>query len=187
MAASNKGFKRNVRGVRVPGIFSNTLIITDAQFRALPSSTTGLQIVPGPGLGKYLVPVMCVVENDWSTFYGNIDDPGSNANSTRIMIGWNTSPLTTAFRFVPIGPLAFGSTKKTSFSLPFDGSPLVDTAVDKAAYSVDFPFDGTVDRAENRAWSVLAANASGDFTLGDPTNTLTVTVWYLIRTFGYPL
>lgn len=186
MAVSNAGYDRNIRGVRTLGLLSRTLVITDAQFKALPF-TPGLSIVPPPGVGKYLVPVTCVVEKNWPDDYGNITDDGLSASDSRVMVGWTTDPLTTAFRFIPIRVLELGTTKRVAFSLPFDGSPFVDTLVDKAAYAVDFPFDGSVDRLENRGWNVFAANAGGDFSLGGPDNTLTVTAWYLIRTFGYPL
>lgn len=186
MAFSNVGYKRNVRGVRTLGLLSRTVVLTDTQFKTLPF-TAGIPVVPAPGVGKYLVPITCVVEKNWPAEYGNITDDGLGANDSRIMVGWTTDPLTTAFRYIPIRVLELGTTTRVAFSIPFDGSPFVDDAVDKAAYALDFAFDGSVDRLENRGWNVFGVNAGGDFSLGGPDNTLTVTVWYLVRTFGYPL
>lgn len=48
-----------------------SVVLTDAQVKALP--TTPVEVVSTPGAGKFLVPVSAVVYFHWTTNYGNIN------------------------------------------------------------------------------------------------------------------
>ena len=48
-----------------------SVILTDAQIKALP--TTAVTIVPAPGIGKLIIPQVAIARMNWTADYDNID------------------------------------------------------------------------------------------------------------------
>jgi len=138
--------------------------LTNAQIKALP--TTGVEILPAQA-GKVLVPVFGVLHLHWVADYGNIDA----ASQIRLYIGGSPSlaSLDDSVNGAVTGLLAGGGPDTYGFNLPF-GNASSQVFGWSGAYTSD---------VVNRPVSISASN-SGNFTGGDPLNTLTVSIAYLV-------
>lgn len=162
-------------------MLTTSLTLTHAQILTLP--TTPIQIVPGPGTGRYLVPVSCTVESNFPNGFYTVSDSSLTQGASDIVVTWGANYVN-AFRAVPMEALG-GShgTKRVAFCAPFTGLSVPAAVTDLIwASAFGYPFNGT-DKVENNAWYVSADN-TGNFTGGAAGNTLTVTVWYQIRAYG---
>jgi hypothetical protein len=145
--------------------------LTNAQVLALP--TTPVQLVAAPGAGKVLIPFLAVFYLDWTADYTNID-----AHAV-LKVGYSpTGSLTFLVAFVEIansgvsGVLAEGASNY---------AVLGPTAIANGASSFVVAVSGSNDEPgqTNVALLLAATNAlAGNFTGGDPANTLQVSVYY---------
>lgn len=161
-------------------IAAATLTISDTQMKALPS--TPLVIVAGPGLGKYLVPVMAMAETAFSAgAYTNVTDSSLNQGASDVVVTYGPNFIN-AFRAWPMGALNGGNPVKVGFSAPTMGvsAPVVVTDQLWAPF-FGFSFNG-MDRLENDPLYVAADN-TGNFTGGGVGNQLVVTVYYITRSY----
>lgn len=164
------------------GLSSSSVLITNAQILTLP--TTPVQVVAAPGAGKYLVPIMGVIEKDWVLgigSYGNITDSSLNQGSTDFVITYGDNDFN-AFRPLPIPTLAFGGLRMVINCAPvqFISDPVV---VTDQLFAQGYDFGGGTP-IENKAFKLASDNAGGNFTGGDAGNKFVVTVYYQTRTFG---
>lgn len=156
-----------------------TVVLTNAQILALP--TTSVEIVPDPGPASYLVPVQCQMEQDFTGgFYGNITDNTLAQGASDVVVTWGNNVIN-AFRPVPLNFLGgFFGHKGVLFCSPQENVSVPIAVTDGLwAKRFDFPFS-----ANNLM--IAADNGAGNFTGGAAGNTLAVTVWYVQRTFGSP-
>jgi len=143
--------------------YKRTVVLTDAQIKALP--TTSVQIVPQPGVGKLILPIMSYMILDAiAGAYTNI-----HANGT-------TNP-----KFIDGGALHSGAFENHSSNFLGDNDPnrpkvtLMPYAPSEADTSYEYAY------SENKEIGVKADNlASGNFTGGNAANTLAVTVIYAV-------
>jgi len=135
-----------------------TVVLTDAQIKALP--TTPVELVAAPGPGKVLIQVGAIaildsVANAYTNLAGRIQV--GNDNGGAFTAGWNVS-----------GFLNDGVQMRSS-SGPFgaftDGSSL---------------YQPYLSEVEDTNLALHAVAASGAFTGGNAANTLRLTVWYAI-------
>lgn len=165
-------------------VFSKTVVLTDAQIKALPS--TSIVVVPAPGAGFYTVPIHCVIELNApnNQHYTNVTDETLAQGASDIVVTWGDNWVN-AFRAVPMNYFGgFFSGKRVAFCSPFTGVSVPTVAEDQLwAFVMGYTFNGQ-DRVENNALKVSADNSGGNFTGGDPVNTMAVTVWYETRAFG---
>lgn len=163
-------------------VLSKTVVLTDAQIKALPS--TSIEVVPAPGVGFYTVPIFCVIELKQQQFYTNVTDNSQAQGASDIVVTWGDNWVN-AFRAVPMRFFsAFFNGNRVAFCDAFMGVSDPTVVADQLwAHVMSFPFNGAGDRVENNALKVSADN-TGNFTGGDPANTMAVTVWYETRAFG---
>lgn len=159
----------------VVSVFSQTITLTDEQIKALP--TTPIEIVPAPGVGKALMPVVALLTTKFSGGgYEAID------GTARILIGWPGGY--TAFADFLNSP-AFAITMANSLLNHEEPEqiwrcvPYQDIAVEAGLTGIFLPSSQETANNANRAFTIQAFN-SIDFEGGHATNTLEVTVIYTI-------
>ena len=136
---------------------SATVTLTDAQIKALP--TTAIDVVPAQGANTVIAPVLVTVITNLVTAYTN------RANSLLIVSYQKPSGT----------PISFAETLSTSI-------PLV--AATGLGFITPASF-GTSQRTDidNRALQIRADNlGAGDFTGGNASNAMKVTVLYTVVT-----
>lgn len=152
-------------------IFKQSVTLTDAQIKALP--TTAIELVPAPGADQFIAPIAAWFFVDWTADYTNL---GSTA---RIGVGY-------AGTF-------------TSVLAEFDGTGVADLLADGASHVAYQSMASRVATvavpsttkgqgqfldepgAVNAALELYAGNtgtATGDFTGGHANNRIIVVVWY---------
>lgn len=152
------------------GEFRTIRILTDAQIKALP--TTSVELVPVPGAGKMLVPRMATLNFARTANYTNIQATAvlKIANGDGIL---GIAPMNESFGMVS-GFLAGG------------GNAIVNIAPYSIVDVDSFEnVNGTIagpPEFDNRSYVIKATNAAGGaFTGGNAANTLKVTVdWSVI-------
>lgn len=155
-------------------LLSATVTLTDAQIKALP--TTGVaELVAAPGAGKKIVPSFATITCDTSANpYANVDAacymPIALGNDDVEFLSTIQNYATASFSSADTLLSSGGPRSFLLAQLP--GA----WAVVGAAFTPQ-PIDG----GENEALNLFCDNGgSGDFTGGDPANSLTVTVFYVV-------
>lgn len=159
-------------GVAVLSVMvTSVLTLNDAEIKALP--TTPVELVPAPGPNMLLAPVLCVAAKDFAVGYTNV-----GVSNTGLLFAYdgNTSGtfragtiLETNYGFFGAGtieqfPVPLGAYEDgNGAAFPAGGTDLRDTAIFAQALN----FDGS-------------STPLGDFTGGDPANTLKVLVAYAV-------
>lgn len=162
----------------VGGLKIATVTITDAQFKALP--TTPLQLVAAPGAGKMLVPIRAIIMyGSGGTGYTNI-----NASLAGLFLAYTgAAPLASSF-LIDDPKLA---TPITDFS---------DMFASTGGFSWTFTWPYQNDRGSANNWGILGQlatyadeedlpimlvgenNGSGDWTGGNAGNSIIIRVLY---------
>ncbi len=152
-------------------IYQASAILTDAQIKALP--TTAIEIVPAPSVGKALVFHSGLYILNLAQIYTNLD-AAAYASLRHIAAGpllTNPAPLGDS-NFLDTGVgifVGWMTTKVSTNYVPISTFPVIE-AVGYASANV-----------ENKPFLLVGDNnGGGDFTGGDATNTLTVSVFYVI-------
>jgi hypothetical protein len=159
-------------------ILAASISLTDAQIKALP--TTSIEVVADPGAGKYLVPIMATMEFTLTGgFYTNVTGNTSAQGASDIVVTWGANYLN-AFRAVPLVDVG-GShgTQRTSICLPEQpkSAPIV---VADGLWANTY---GGLPAHSGQKNFMVSADNTGNFTGGGAANKLTVTVYYVVRTF----
>lgn len=150
-----------------------TVTLTDSQIQTLP--TIPVEIVAAPGSGKMVLPLYGVASLDWTANYTNINTAArlfiATTNAQNLILGDLVELVGNAN---VSGLLAFGADALAFFPprvvSNIDGS--YTRGVGGGWATSDFNDDGL---------SIGAANGgAGNFTDGDPANTLKVTVYYTV-------
>lgn len=158
------------------------VVLTNAQFKALP--TTGITILAAPGANKVTLPVMVTVHpTTTSGGYTNI-----NATYCALTISYGAAGTWAA---TPIFDDSVSTPAITTFSTVFGtGSPGVrffpmicpyhDTSGEIWAPQ-PYVADGVSNRANKALVVAIDNNGSGDLTGGHASNTVAFTVTYLVE------
>lgn len=168
----SEGITANQLEEGVVSVLSKTVTLTDAQIKALP--TTAVQIVAAPGVGKMIIVLAAHLTCSFVTgAYTNIDADGSviliDAETNYEFTGGFSNNVAESFSFVTD---IFGQTF----------SRLVEMPPKLVTVALNFPSPPSyelLENIENQAMRIRAFN-SGNFTGGDPANTLKVTVLYTV-------
>lgn len=150
-------------------VYQSTVTFTDAQIKALP--TTSLPVVPSPGENKLIVPIMGVLA--WpnaKVAYGNVDpdgylvfaDPSDNVEIGSYIIGGNYESFFSNLA-LGVGPTIVSAGPSSVIGDSLVPVPVIDLV--------------------GQPLHLFVANA-GDFTEGDPANTLRVSVAYFVLDLG---
>lgn len=149
-------------------LYSDVVTLTDAQIRVLPTSS-GFEIVPAPGADKMILPTSIVVNFKWEGSYTNIAGTATLAVVhdgyglvTSVSEAWNNG----------VSNLLANDANAITFLNPLsDISNLPDM---KAGYNSPEYFS-------NQGLKLILYNQfNGNLTGGDPNNTLTITVFYVV-------
>lgn len=142
---------------REDNIFKTTVTLTDAQIKALP--TTSVEIIPAQGVGRIVAVLFAAASMTWTADYSNI-----NVAATLTLSGLTVSLLDEGSED--------GACDRVS-DLLADGESGISTFT---------PPGGGCFEATHQNTAVLLAltNADGDLTGGDAANVLKVTVWYAV-------
>lgn len=155
-------------------VWQQMVLLSDAQIKALP--TTGVQIIPAPGVGRYVLPVLCALrlDNSAGVYTANaaaswvlVQGPTINAGGAYVS---NLLPVQSALQAVSGGP--FHATLSLPYSQPgagdFEGANINPLNGDLTNTAVGIKDD----------WGGIA-----DYTDGHASNTLRVTsVYYVLDT-----
>lgn len=153
-----------------PCVFKQaTVTLSDGQIKALP--TTPVEILPAPGPGKMIFPIGGIIYFHWSGNYGNIA-----SNSALVVAHANGFNLLTA---------VFENDGSTSVSnILNDDEDYMAILTPRSNVGIGSQTISRYDYApnfDNRNITVAAYNGfNGNFTGGDPANTIKVTVYYAI-------
>jgi hypothetical protein len=156
----------NTGDVQIP-IYSKKTILTDAQIKAL--QTTYIELVPAPGEGKLNVlhSAFWVIDTTAGVYTNQHVD-------SAVFIGYGDWDL----ELTTLGALPSLAGQFISKVAPLI-MPIVGGTWD--GYSYDFLSNKPADYALNKALKLIASNATnGDYTGGNPANSLSVTVFYSI-------
>jgi hypothetical protein len=161
-------------GASVVTYYSLTKELTDAQIKALP--TTPVELVPAPGAGKLIVfHSAVVVRNPLAQAYGNINEYDG------IFIGYTGTQ-----RQLDAGYWLDGSASVGSLYNLFNNQ-LANKVIhyDPIGISTQggYTLPATINldtEGVNKGLSIMGMTSSGNFTGGDPSNTMEVTVNYTI-------
>lgn len=156
-------------------ILRKTLILSDEEIKALP--TTPVELIPAQGSGKIIVPVyVMIVTNGFETNPYDAPDGDSwiviadgthdlmylYVNDSGIPVTYLTYLLTGNYGD---GAISFASLPNHNI---LDGWGVTPNTTQLTGYA-------------NTALNIYADNASaGDFTGGDPSNTMTITILYAV-------
>ena len=157
-----------------------SVLLNNDQILALP--TTPIEVVPAPGVGKYLVPHLAIIESDFSAGnYDNISDAtlALGASDIVITVGEN---IVNVFRAVSMGALGpVESRRVVSVLAPVQPTyPRSQETDDTWGNSYGYLANG-FDHVENMHWTIAADNADGDFTEGHEDNWLLVKLFYTVE------
>lgn len=148
-------------------VYAETVTLTDAQIRALPS--TSVQVVPAPGAGKALVFLRAVAVGSWTAAngYTNVSQVGF----LQVAIYYGAEEYQ-ASDLGDVSPFGIESRPMWQFQ------PWTAPAATGQSPRAD---DLSALDVENVPFRFVVTNGSaGDFTGGNAANTLTVTVYYLV-------
>lgn len=147
-------------------IQKRTVVLTDSQIAALP--TTAVEIVPAPGVGKAIELLQAFVVGNWvvadhytnvadegflsfALWYGDFEYMGSDWGDISPFGNTINKPM---WRFLPWVPLGVSVTRTLDLS---------------ANYIDNLPI-----------YAMVTNGANGNFTGGNSANTLTITIYYLV-------
>lgn len=147
------------------------------QIKGLPTSP--IEVIPAPGLGKMIVPIMAVFTTNIQVIYENIVTNPSNAYEGTIYLVWDAlNNFNDAICAVNVGLDQTG--RRVSFGNPVTGNLLTLAA---GGQLMDYGTYGDVTLGyENAALYVVGQNTGGtpthDFTAGDAANTMKINIIY---------
>jgi hypothetical protein len=147
--------------VQLP-IYKRKVTLTDAQIKALP--TTEVEVVPGQGAGKMVIFHYATVYLQHSADYGNIS-PDATLKIAYSGIAISASSVLSEADFCISNLLALGLSAGQLL-------PASSSLGDNGTYAYD--------DVSNRGFALRCSNTAGNFTGGDASNTLEVTVFYSI-------
>lgn len=163
-------------------VLAASVTLIDAQIKALP--TTGVEVAAAPGANKLLMPLAAYLLSDFAVAYSGIT---ANTNYPEIWVGQKESGGTVLAFFIdePDGPetaLTLFLTSINTFGrvlwplyTRLELQPTSYVGLGKAL-SPDPAGDGLIDLP----LIIRGDNNGGNFTGGDPANTLKVTVLYTV-------
>ena len=141
-------------------------ILTDAQIKALP--TTEVEILPAPGVNRVIIPLYAVASITWTANYTNI-----NANSTLHL------KINTFYPFAYLDEANGGGV--TGFLAQSADSIMFSSPISRQESGRIMAEDLPTSEVMNQPLGIRANNAgSGDFTGGNASNIMKVTVYYVI-------
>jgi hypothetical protein len=145
-------------------IFKRKTTLTDAQIKALP--TTPVELVPAQGVGKMIKFMGGILRIDTTAgLYTN-----DNAYNTFVGIFLLTANVNNAIYFPDLNA---GDDRLCNLA------PLVNPdGANPTAFLVENVY--AINAVENMPLTIKSTNTGGNFTGGDPANTLEVTVYYSI-------
>lgn len=152
-------------------------VLTNAQVLALPTAPT--EVVPAPGIGRVIIPVLASFQLVWVANYTNIDATALILIQTTLFADVILSPGIQAAPFVGVSSLlASGLPDAIVIANIFQ-------AIDGANNLVSWSVGHFASNMDNQALELSCINgASGNFTGGDPGNRLIVTVFYNVVHLG---
>lgn len=165
------------------GLLVASIELTDAQIKALP--TTPVEIVAAPGAGLMLLPLVAVFVCDAAAgAYTNFNVYSSaDPFASSVYLAWDalinfndaTGPAPLAGGFMA------GAQKTVTFLTGLGSALLTGAGADVSGILGVGTGSPTTLGYENAALSVVGQNnAKGDFTGGDPANSLRVVAYYVV-------
>ena len=176
-AAATSGGKLQNMGL----LQQTTVTLTNAQIKALP--TTSIEIVPSPGTGKILQVISGTFSKAGDFSAGNPDWALSYTNVTQVTNGNAWAGITYEDDLlVPASSYLIDDTASDNVYRNFWGGNNNFPQLVPFSYTVQGFATGMPDRrgSHNKALHMSVVNPAGNFTGGDPANTLKVTVYYII-------
>jgi hypothetical protein len=161
---------------------STPIVLTDAQIRSLPTTTTP-ELLVAPGAGKVALPVSVAFVTDFAANYTGVDADGSYVG-----VFWDDGADVAQWGDLiqnAVGGFTTHLTDLTQLLAPSSSRALLQLPV---AYRANTDSNGvasvlapTRDLAvmEDKHLILFCGNGA-DFTGGNPANTLTITVYYVL-------
>lgn len=145
-------------------VYSVRVVLTDAQIKALPS--TGAELIAAQGAGKIIMPLNVIVILDAQNgTYTNVDSAAALYLAYANLSGSD-------LWYLPETHLGINWALGDGYGYPLQTWTLPTTPNGYYVYTADLDNQPLVLAAKN--------NGLGDFTDGDPSNTMTVIVYYVI-------
>lgn len=148
-------------------VYSEVVVLTDAQVKSLPSSP--VEIMPSPGVGKMILPVSVVVKFDNTANYTDIAP-----TATLGVVHYYYGLLASLSEGYNSGVTNLFANDADMFTVLNPQSAISSTMGMRADYNYPEYF------ADQGLMLVLYNGFNGNLEGGDPANTLTITVYYVI-------
>jgi hypothetical protein len=166
------------------GIQSATVTLDDSQVKALPG--TDVELVAAPGSGKLILPLYAIFITNFAVAYSGID---ANTDFPAIWVSQQTSPIYLT-EFIDSDESVVDQTSLTQLlTTTNEFGRVTYTLLPQSTSYIQAPTGATLvapsggsfnpDEYDNLPLKIGADN-SGNFTGGDPANSLQITVLYTV-------
>lgn len=146
-----------------------TVTLTDAQIKALP--TTPITVLAAPGANKIVFPLAAWYRLEWHADYSDIN--GACALHLKVGTSEVLIPIDNSLGFMTVNNLLADGESASAWVGSYHGTDIVSGN----PYGVSGYTDGDI---VNKSILFSATNGGSDFTGGHASNTLKVTVYYMI-------